>query len=112
MLTRYFLAYSVAEIIKTDLIGKKLFANFRVLFKGNKVNEFLELFLQLASTTVDDLNAEVEELNVNDIFDYKTDLKSSKWCVTMCGKLKAAYNKDVKRKKAIPVGKLLDPLMS
>lgn len=107
-LTKYFLGYVVAEIIKDDETGKKVFQNIKTVVEKGKLNEFLEVFTSLANTTVSDLNAEVEELRENEEgFDYKRDLKSPKWCRTMCGKLRAAYNKDVKRKKAEPVSALL-----
>ena len=107
-LTKYFLGYVVAEIIKDDETGKKVFHNIKTVVENGKLNEFLEVFTSLANTTVSDLNAEIEELRENEEgFDYKRDLKSPKWCRTMCGKLRAAYNKDVKRKKAEPVSALL-----
>lgn len=68
------------------------------------------MFAQLASTTVDDINAEVQELNEGDGFDYKRDLKSPRWCRTVGAKLKASYSKDVKRKKASPIGELVAEL--
>ena len=106
-LTRFFLAHAVAEIIKDDERGKMLFANFDPLFKHNQIEQFLALFTQLASTTVDDLNVEISELSETGTFDYKSDLKSPKWCRQMTEKLKATYKKDVKRKKAEPIGELL-----
>jgi len=110
-LTKYFLAYVVAEIIKDDDVGKKVFRNMSSIVDAGKLEDFLEIFTSLANTTVSDLNAEVEELRENEEgFDYKRDLKSPKWCRAMCGKLKAAYNKDVKRKKAEPVSVLVSGL--
>ncbi|RJG12924.1 hypothetical protein D3879_06505 [Pseudomonas cavernicola] len=107
-LTTYFLGYVVSEIIKDDKVGKQVFNNIKQVVEKGKLQEFLDVFTSLASTTVADLNAEIEELRENeDGFDYKRDLKSPKWCRTMCGKLKASYNKDVKRKKAEPVSALL-----
>lgn len=107
-LTSYFLGYVVSEIIKDDEKGKKAFKNIKQVVEKGKLQEFLSVFSELASTTVMDLNAEVAELRDSDEgFDYKRDLKSLKWCRAMCGKLKASYNKDVKRKKAEPVSALL-----
>lgn len=111
-LTRYFLGYAVAEIIKDDPAGKRVYNNIHTIVQNGKLPAFLEVFKELASTTVSDLNAEVEDLRESDEgFDYKRDLKSPKWCRTMSGKLRAAYAKDVKRKKAEPVAKLLEPLL-
>lgn len=111
-LTKYFLGYAVAEIIKDDPTGKKVYNNIHTIVQSGKLPAFLEVFKDLASTTVSDLNAEVEDLREGDEgFDYKRDLKSPKWCRTMSGKLRAAYAKDVKRRKAEPVAKLVEGLL-
>jgi len=111
-LTKYFLGYVVSEIIKDDEKGKKAYQNIKTVVENGKLDEFLQVFRSLADTTVSDLNAEVEELSDSEEgFDYKRDLKSQKWCKTMCGKLKAAYKKDVKRKKADPVSDLVANLL-
>ena len=108
-LTRYFLAYVVSEIIKSDPSGKALFSDFKSLIRNGHSDEYVNMFKELASTTVDDINAEVQELVENEDFDYKRDLKSPKWCRSICAKMKASYNKDVKRKKAAPIPELLGP---
>lgn len=111
-LTKYFLGYAVSEIIKDDPAGKKVYNNIHTIVQNGKLPAFLEVFKELASTTVSDLNAEVEDLRESDEgFDYKRDLKSTKWCRTMSGKLRAAYAKDVKRRKAEPVAKLVEGLL-
>lgn len=111
-LTKYFLGYVVSEIIKDDPTGKKVFNNIKSVVEKGNLQAFLDVFTSLANTTVSDLNAEIEELQENEEgFDYKRDLKSPKWCRTMCGKLRAAYNKDVKRKKAEPVSVLLKNIL-
>lgn len=111
-LTKYFLGYAVSEIIKDDPTGKKVYNNIHTIVQNGKLSAFLEVFKELASTTVSDLNAEVEDLRESDEgFDYKRDLKSTKWCRTMSGKLRAAYAKDVKRRKAEPVAKLVEVLL-
>lgn len=109
-LTRYFLAYAVSEIIKNDPSGKKLFSEFQKVISEGKLDEFLKMFADLASTTVDDINAEVGELVEAGNFDYKRDLKSPTWSRTICGKIKASYSKDVKRKKATPIAELVSAL--
>ncbi|MDT3709462.1 MAG: AIPR family protein [Pseudomonadaceae bacterium] len=107
-LTKYFLGYVVSEIIKDDPVGKAFFKDIDKVVSEGKLDNFIKVFMDLASTTVSDLNAEVGELGEADEgFDYKRDLKSQKWCRSMCGRLKAAYNKDVKRKKADPIRMLL-----
>lgn len=111
-LTKYFLGYVVSEIIKDDPAGKKVLNNIKLVVDSGKLDEFLAVFKALANTTVSDLNAEVEDLRENEEgFDYKRDLKSQKWCKTMCNKLRAAYNKDVKRKKADPISVLVAGLI-
>ncbi|MGI9569454.1 MAG: AIPR family protein [Desulfobulbia bacterium] len=111
-LTRYFLAYAVAEIIKSDPAGQKLFLSFNTIIKKNKLDDFKKIFALLASTTVDDINAEIAEIVEKGNFDYKRDLKSPNWCRTICGKLKSAYSKDVKRKKADPIKELVAPILT
>lgn len=109
-LTRYFLAYVVSEIIKSDQAGKAIFSDFSRLAKEGKMESFVSMFGELAATTVDDINAEVQELMEGDGFDYKRDLKSPNWCRTLCAKLKASYSKDVKRKKAMSIADLIKAL--
>lgn len=109
-LTRYFLAYAVAEIIKSEEKGRALFANFKDIFEKGTVEQFVGMYSELAGTTVYDLNAEVADLEGDDTFDYKRDLKSGRWCSAMCEKLKAEYKKDVRRKKARPIVELLAPI--
>lgn len=110
-LTKYFLAYSVAEILKSEPSGRELFVNFEALFAEGKLDGFLKVYGDLASTTINDLNAEVSELEEGSGFDYKKDLKSPNWCRTMVAKLRAAYLKDVKRRKAVAVEELIVPLL-
>lgn len=110
-LTRYFVAYAVSEIIKSDPSGHLVFARFRQLILAGKLEAFLEMFVGLAATTVDDINAEIEDLSEEDNFDYKRDLKSPTWCRAICTKIKAAYSKDVKRKRAQPIAALVGPFI-
>lgn len=111
-LTSYFLGYAVAEIIKDDETGKKVFQNIKQVVEKGKLEVLINVFSSLASTTVMDINAEVAELrDSEDGFDYKRDLKSPKWCRAMCAKLKASYNKDVRRQKAEPISTLLADIL-
>lgn len=109
-LTKYFLSYVVSEIIKSDPAGKAAFADFAKIAHEDKMEKFISMFSDLATTTVDDINAEVQELIEGEGFDYKRDLKSPKWCRTICAKMKASYSKDVKRKKAASIVDLINAL--
>ncbi|WP_298982433.1 AIPR family protein [uncultured Roseibium sp.] len=106
-LTKFFLAHAVAEIIRESEKGRRLFSSPDDLLQENSDKKFLEIVSALVSTTICDLEAEVSELIVEGSFDYKRDLKSPKWCKNMVNKIKAAYKKDVKRKKAESIDDLL-----
>lgn len=106
-LTKYFLAYSVSEIIKDSIVGKAVFSDFKKVFSAGKIDEFVKVFSGIAATTAEDLNAEISDDLSNADFDYKSELKSPKWVRSMSAKLKASYNKDVKRKKAKSIDILL-----
>lgn len=106
-LTKYFLAHSVRCILDENDEIKAIFRDPSKLFEKNKAVSFVETFAGIASTTVVDLTAEIEEhVENNGTFDHKRDLKSPKWCKHMTGKLVSAYQKDVKRNKAEPIPKL------
>jgi hypothetical protein len=109
-LTKYFLGYAVSEIVKESEIGRKLFSAPDKIVKENKTDAFIAVFSDLVATTIDDFEAEVSEQEEDGTFDYKRDLKSPKWCRSMANKLKAAYKKDVKRKKAIAIDELFKAL--
>ena len=111
-LTRYFLAHVVAEIIRSEPKGKILFRNFESLFNDEKIGDLIDVFRALVETTVQDLNVEIAELSEIEPFDYKSHLKNQTWCKGMTSKLKATYNKDVKRKKATPIGELIRAFQS
>jgi hypothetical protein len=105
-LTKFFLAHAVSEICKEDPKVRTIFENPIGLFSNKKIYKFLEVFKSIAATTVDDLNAEVNDLKQEEKFDHKRDLKSPTWCKSMAIKLVSAYKKDVKRKKATAIGEL------
>ena len=105
-LTKYFLAYAVAEIIKDSAKGRALISEPSKIITSGKADEFIGLVSNLAATTIDDMEAEISELRQDGGFDHKRDLKSPKWCRNMANKLKAAYKKDVKRKKAVDIDDL------
>ncbi|MBY3440007.1 hypothetical protein HFN89_38905 [Rhizobium laguerreae] len=105
-LTRYFLAYAVAEIIKDSEVGKAVFNDFSTLFVKGTLDKFVQVFADIAETTVHDLNAALADED-QEQFDHKSDLKSPKWTRAMAGTLRADYKKDVKRKKVKAVDELL-----
>ena len=105
-LTKFFLAHAVSQIARGEDAVKTILIDPRPLFAKGKVDEFVKVFAEIASTTVDDLNAEVGELIEEGKFDHKRDLKSPTWCKTMTGKLVSAYKKDVKRKRVKPIADL------
>ena len=105
-LTRFFLAHAVTQIIREDEALTAIFNDPQSLFDTGKIGKFIDVFASIATTTVDDLNAEVVELVEAGNFDHKRDLKSPTWCKTMTGKLVSAYKKDVKRKRVQPIDEL------
>lgn len=105
-LTKFFLAHAVSQIVQGEDSVKAALTDPRKLFAEGKVDAFVTIFSGIASTTVDDLNAEIGELIEEGKFDYKRDLKSPTWCKTMTVKLVSAYKKDVKRKRVDPIADL------
>ena len=106
-LTKYFLAFAVSEIIKSNKKGKGIWRDFKSLFIQGNLDNFVTIFSSISETTALDLNANVEELNDVGDFDYKAELKSANWCRSQARQLVASYQKDVKRKKADSLDKLL-----
>lgn len=106
-LTKYFLSYSVSRIIKTAEIGTSLLAEPKRLFDSDCFTEFIDVVADLSVTVGIDFNTEVDELLEQGNFDYKASLKNAGWCRDVARKLVSSYLKDVKRKKADPVEKLL-----
>lgn len=105
-LTKFFMAHVVSQIVREDAAVKAIFNDPKALFANGKIADFIDVFVGIAATTVDDLNAEVVELLEAGNFDHKRDLKSPTWCKTMTGKLVSAYKKDVKRKRVQPIDEL------
>lgn len=104
-LTKYFLAYAVVSVLRTDPAGGAMLQNMGKIYPSKKLPEMLEIFGSLAQSLALDLNAEiVGEEGVP--FDYKNELKSPTWCKKMSAKLIAQYAKDVMRKKADPIAVL------
>ncbi|MFC6621099.1 AIPR family protein [Novosphingobium panipatense] len=109
-LTRYFLAYAVVSIIRADELGAEVLANLDTIAANGKLNNFVAGFENLAVAAANDLNAEISD-DEDDHFDYKNDLKSSKWCRQTAARLLAQYKKDVRRKKADPIAEMFDGLL-
>jgi AIPR protein/Restriction endonuclease len=92
-LTRYYLAYLVASIIRSDPVGAKVMDNLDKVVENGKLTDFVAAFGQWAVVAADD----------DEIFDHKTHLKSAKWCRSTEARILAQYKKDVARKKAEPI---------
>lgn len=108
-LTKYFLAYAVVNLIRTEPSGVKMLQNIDKIFTSGRLPELLEIFTNLANSLALDLNAEIvgEE---TEIFDYKNELKSPSWCKKISARLIAQYSKDVMRKKATSIEILCEKL--
>jgi hypothetical protein len=104
-LTKYFLAYAVVSLIRTEPAGVAMLQNMEKILTSGRLPELLEIFANLATSLALDLNAEIvgEEAEA---FDYKNELKSPTWCKKIAARLVAQYSKDVMRKKAAPIGVL------
>lgn len=109
-LTKFFLAYAVSEIFRSDPVGRRMFESFDKIIANDELDDLMEVVEEIAGTTADDLNAEYEGAREeNSDFDYKAELKSPTWCRSTVAKLKSQHSKDVKRKKAKPISELLKP---
>lgn len=112
-LTKYFLAYAVVRIIRDDDVGAKVMANLDLVIANGNLQKFVEVFTNLAKAAANDLNAEVTtDDDDEEHFDYKNDLKSSKWCRQTAARMLAQYKKDVQRKKADPISKLFKEMLA
>lgn len=101
-LTRYFLAYVVASIIRSDAIGSKVMDNLDKVVANGKLDEFVSAFSEWSVVVANDLSAEIAA-DDDEVFDHKTHLKNAKWCQTTQARILAQYKKDVARKKAEPI---------
>ncbi len=109
-LTRYFLAYAVCRIIRDDPVGAEVMDKLDTVLAKGRLNDFVEAFSNLAIAAANDLNAEVDN-DDDEHFDYKTDLKSSKWCRPTASRMLAQYKKDVGRKKADPIANIFGKML-
>lgn len=108
-LTKYFLAYAVVSLIRTDSVGVAMLTNMKGIFSSGRLPELVELFGSLAKTLAVDLNAEIVGEDAES-FDYKNELKSPAWCKKISARLIAQYSKDVMRKKAESISALCTDL--
>lgn len=108
-LTKYFLAYAVVTLLRTDPAGVVMLQNIEKVLIPDKLPKLLEVIGGLARSLAFDLNAELVG-DEGEVFDYKNELKSPNWCKKMAAKLIAQYSKDVLRKKADPIGVLCEDL--
>ena len=106
-LTKFFMCFVVFQILRTSNLGKGVLRNPRKLFEKNKIEEFARVCQGLSQTVALDLNAEIYDDVRAGKLDYKTSLKSAKWCETMSRALVSFYLKDVKRRRASSVDDLL-----
>lgn len=102
-LTKYFLVYAVASLIRTEPEGVAMLKNIEGILTSGRQVELVEVFENLAKSLALDLNAEIVGEDA-ETFDYKNELKSPTWCKKISARLVAQYSKDVMRKKAEPIG--------
>ncbi|MBP6379854.1 MAG: AIPR family protein [Sphingorhabdus sp.] len=109
-LTRYFLAYLVASIIRSDPIGSQVMDNLDKVIANGKIDLFVKAFAELSVAAANDLNAEVAA-DDDEVFDHKTHLKSRKWCEAIEARILAQFKKDVARKKAEPIAAQFESML-
>jgi len=108
-LTKYFLAYAVVSLIRTQPEGVAMLNNMKGILTSGRLAELVEIIGVLAKSLAFDLNAEIVDEDA-EAFDYKNELKSPAWCKKISARLVAQYSKDVMRKKAEPIGALCQDL--
>ncbi|WP_229861790.1 AIPR family protein [Pseudodonghicola xiamenensis] len=109
-LTKYFIFFAVIQIIKDSSEGAHILKSLDEFSKNDQLDELAAGFAILARNAAIDLNAELAP-EEDDYFDYKSDLKSPKWCRAMSAKLLAQHKKDVRRDKADSVADAFDELL-
>ena len=110
-LTKYFIAYTVIRIIRDSEVGSQVIDNLDTVVTNGKLEKFIEAFIGLATAAANDLNAEIAT-DDDEHFDYKNELKSSKWCKQTAVRLLAQYKKDVQRKKAESISVMFKDILS
>jgi hypothetical protein len=109
-LTRYFIAYAVSRIVKDDPVGAKVMASLDAVVSNSKLDAFRDAFTEIAILAANDLNAEISG-DEDEHFDYKSELKSSKWSKSMSARLLSQFKKDVARKKVDSIEKTFGALL-
>lgn len=111
-LTKYFLAYTISEIIKDSPKGKMILSNPGDLIKRNKVDDFISILSDLTVQTIYNFEGEINlsEQDQDMEFDYKRDFKSPNWCRKMSTVLKTDFKKDMRKKKAAKIDDLLSKI--
>ena len=108
-LTKYFLAFAVVSLIRTEPEGVAMLNNMKGIIASGRLDELVETISILAKSLAYDLNAEIVDEDA-EAFDYKNELKSPTWCKKISARLVAQYCKDVMRKKADPIVALCSDL--
>lgn len=109
-LTKYFLFYAVFRIIKEGEVGRNLYKNIGSFTSPTMIEAFSAGFSKLATATAIDINSEISS-EEDEHFDYKNDLKSSKWCMSTSRRLVALHIKDVERDKADAIATIFSSLL-
>jgi AIPR protein len=103
-LTRFFILYVVAEIIRSDQVGAKFASDPRELIADDtKMARFMKIITDIIKGVIIDLNHETIEFGEN--FDYKSMLKNREQILKLGTALISSYKKDVARNKADTISK-------
>lgn len=94
-LTRYFMLYLLARILRDNAVSKPYVANPELLTEIG-LEEFFSKCQEILQTVAVDVNFETR----SETFDYKSILKSPKQSVDLAERIINSYDKDVAREKA------------
>jgi hypothetical protein len=108
-LTKYFLAYAVVTLIRTQSAGVAILQNMEGIRASGTLPELIEIFTNLARSLAYDIHAQIVGQE-RATFNYKNELKNPTWWNKCSAKLIAQYSKDVMRKKAEPIQMLCSDL--
>jgi AIPR protein len=96
-LTKYTLLATIKKLLNSDVLGKKLCQSPVIVFDAKQMACVLKLIDDLLTSTVIDLN---HELDQGALGDYKSDLKSKNSVEKLMSELLRSYEKDKARGKA------------
>jgi hypothetical protein len=103
-LTRFFILYVVAEIIRSDQVGAKFASDPRELLADDvKMARFMAIVTDIIKGVIIDLNHETIEFEEN--FDHKSMLKNREQIFKLGNALISSYKKDVARGKVDTISK-------